>query len=130
MLSTTYTFAPHPARAYKLPLGAQRGKCLPKSHAKGASITVAFSRDLYDHIVHYPQNEPSQGYVSVSEFVKDSARRRLEELERRLDDRKPEVDHAAARIRAATAPLRGKFCASCGADLRGPFCSRCGAKAP
>ena len=74
----------------------------------------------------------------MAEFVKDSARRRLEELEvqnrasslgDKLDALKGDADKAAAKVKFGS-PIAGRgYCHKCGVPLRGDYCSNCGTKA-
>ena len=113
------------------------GALLPKSHTRKANTAVTFPKELYGQIVEFISNDKRHGYVSVSEFLKDAGRRRLEELQlkdraaevgRRLDDTKVEVDHASAKLRAGAPNVKGKFCSACGSELHGTYCSSCGTK--
>jgi hypothetical protein len=92
---------------------------LPPTKTKKSYITVAFSKDLYDQITEFLHKDKRHGFVSVSEFLKDAARRRLEEL-RSIGARTQDSPAAKG---------TGKFCSNCGAELKGPFCTQCGTKA-
>lgn len=111
---------------------------MPKSHTNKVNTAVTIPRELYEHIVAFISADTHHGYVSASEFIKDAARRRLDELGfqgrardlgRKLDDLKFDTDRAAAKVRLGS-PIAGRgFCRKCGTALQGDYCSNCGTKA-
>lgn len=72
-------------------------------------------------------------HASVSEFVRDAVRRRLDELDvqRRAGDLSKKLEALGPDVDRASAKLGKRFCHKCGTQLLpgAVFCASCGTKA-
>jgi hypothetical protein len=92
-------------------------------------INVPVHTDLKDRAQQLVDGPSNHGYNSVANLVNDALRRRLDDLDRRLNELGGDVERAAAKLKGLRPLPRGKFCAHCGVELKGAFCANCGTKA-